>query len=76
MSLPGEKEKEYDATFDFLQKKGSSIIEIFHSFLLIRYINDDRLKEIEALLRWFTNWQLESHNAPATASEKKDDDIR
>ena len=70
MSLPAEKQKEYDATIDFLEKT-SSIIEIFHSFLPIKDINDDRLKEIEALLGWFTDWQLESHNAPATVSERK-----
>ena len=76
MSFPAEKRKEYDAEINFLQKT-SSIIEIFHSFLPIKDINDDRSKEIEAFLGWFTDWQLESHNAPATVSEKKkDDDIR
>ena len=70
MSLPAEKQKEYDATIDFLEKT-SSIIKIFHSFLPIKDINDDRLKEVEALLGWFTDWQLESHNAPATVSERK-----
>ena len=69
-SLPTEKQGYYDSTIQFLEQS-SKLIEVFHSYIPITNLHDDRFDESESVLLWFQNWQAEVSNAPGTLSERR-----